>query len=105
MTEIKAVRANDRAPTSPAELLSTEVLPALGKSKVEIAKLLRISRQSLYDVLSGKQDVTPEMAVRLGKLCGNGPELWLNMQAAHNLWQAKKRVDVRDIPTLKAAAN
>jgi len=40
---------------------------------------------TLHRVLGGTQPVTPEMALRLGKLCGNGPELWLRMQMAHDL--------------------
>jgi hypothetical protein len=32
------------------------------------------------------------MALRLGKLCGNGPELWLRMQVEHDLWGARRRI-------------
>src|ERR1700750_3028674 len=53
-------------PMHPGELLSDEVLPALGRSKTEIAKLLGVSRQTLYDILDEKQPVTPGMALRLG---------------------------------------
>src|SRR5260370_10469840 len=62
------------------ELLREEILPALDRPKTEIAKLLGVSRQTLYDILEEKQPVTPVMALRLGKLCGNGPDLWLNLQ-------------------------
>ncbi len=58
----------------PGELLREEILPALDRPKTEIAKLLGVSRQTLYDVLKEKQPVTPVMALRLGKLCGNGPD-------------------------------
>ena len=34
--------------------------------------------------------VSPEMAVRLGKFCGNGPELWPRMQQAYDLWHAER---------------
>ena len=43
------------------------------------------------------------MAVKIGKLCGNGPALWLNLQRAYDLWHAQRRVDVSRIPTLQAA--
>jgi plasmid maintenance system antidote protein VapI len=43
------------------------------------------------------------MAVRLGKLCGNGPRVWLNLQTAYDLWHAERHVDTRSIPTLQAA--
>ena len=41
--------------------------------------------------------------MKLGKLCGNGPVLWLNMQTAYDLWQAERDVDVSAIPTLQPA--
>jgi plasmid maintenance system antidote protein VapI len=45
------------------------------------------------------------MAVRLGKLCSDGLDLWLWMQMAHDLWQAKRDLaeTVKQIPTLHAA--
>ena len=103
MTVIAARRNPNRAPTHPGALLESTVLPALKRPKTEIARLLGISRQSLYDILSGKHPVTPETAVRLGKLCGNGAALWINMQAAHDLWRAEHAVDVSKIPTLEPA--
>jgi addiction module HigA family antidote len=57
----------------PGELLREEILPALGRPRVEIARLLRVSRQALHAVLTERAAVTPDMALRLGKLCGNGP--------------------------------
>jgi antitoxin HigA-1 len=66
-------------PMHPGELLR-EILPALDRPKTEIAKLLRVSRQTLYDILDEKQPVTAVMALRLGKLCGNGPDLWPHMR-------------------------
>ena len=92
-------------PMHPGELLREDILPALGKSKTEIASLLGISRQTLYDILDEKQPVTPAMALRLGKLCGNGPRLWINIQRSYDLWKAEKEIgkDVEKIPTLQVA--
>lgn len=87
----------------PGELLREDIIPALGKSKSEIARLLGISRQTLYDIIDEKQPVTAAMAVRLGKLCGNGPTLWLNLQRRYDLEKAERDVDVSRIPTLEVA--
>jgi antitoxin HigA-1 len=103
MTEIAAKRNPKRRPTHPGVMLSNTVLPALGRSKTEIARLLGISRQSLHDILAGRQPVTSTTAIKLGKLCGNGPRIWLTMQLAYDLWTAEQVVDVSDIPTLEHA--
>jgi len=95
-----------REPTHPGVLLREDVLPALGLSVSEAARQLRISRQTLYRILAGGTSVTPEMAVRLGKFCGNGPALWLRMQQAHDLWRAEQRLaeELKKIPTAPEAA-
>jgi antitoxin HigA-1 len=102
MAEYRARRNPKVQPMHPGELLREDVLPALGKKKGEIAALLGVSRQTLHDLPAEKQQVTPEMALRLGKLCGNGPTLWLNLQRAVDLWKAERRVKVERIPTLQA---
>lgn len=91
-------------PMHPGELLREDVLPALGRSKAEVARLLGISRQSLYDILAEKQPVTPRTALRLGKLLGNGPTLWLNLQRRYDLWQAELELksEIDAMPTLAA---
>lgn len=93
------------APMHPGELLREEVLPAIGKPRAEIARLLGVSRQTLYDILNEKQPVTPAMALRLGKLCGNGPDLWINLQKHYDLAIAEKALAKKlgAIPTLHAA--
>jgi addiction module HigA family antidote len=87
----------------PGELLREDIIPALGRSKTDIAGLLGISRQTLHDILMEKQPVTVAMAVRLGKLIGNGPTFWINLQRAYDLERAEREVDVSAIPTLSAA--
>lgn len=81
-----------RPPTHPGEILREDVLPALNLSVAEAARQLRVSRQTLHRVLSGRSGVSAEMAVRLGKFCGNGPGLWLRMQQAYDLWHAEQRL-------------
>ncbi len=99
-TELFPAVRGDWCPTHPGELLAEDVIPATGKSKTEIARLLGISRQHLHDILSQKKPVSAEMAVRLGKLFGNGPRLWLGMQVAYDTWIAERKIDVSAIPTL-----
>jgi antitoxin HigA-1 len=91
-------------PMHPGELLREEIVPALGRTRAEIARLLGVSRQTLHAILTERAPVTPEMALRLGKLCGNGPELWLNLQSHFDLdrLNKSKRAEIAAIPTLAA---
>lgn len=93
-----------RRPSHPGEVLREDILPALGLGVSEAARLLRISRMTLHRILSGRSAVTPEMAVRIGKLCGNGPVLWVRMQEAYDLWGAERALaaEIDAIPTLQA---
>jgi addiction module HigA family antidote len=89
---IKKLPKRGLPPMHPGELLREEILPALARSKTEIAKLLGVSRQTLYDILEEKQPVRAAMALRLGKLCGNGPDLWLNLQKRYDLPRAEQDI-------------
>ena len=90
----------EREPTSPGAMLRDDVLPALKLSVTEAARQLRITRQTLQRLLAGEAAMTPELVVRLGRLCGNGPELWLRMQQNYDLWHAERRLqsEVEKIP-------
>ena len=72
-------------PTHPGEVLRADILPAVDLPKAEVARRLGVSRQTLYDILAEKQPVTPAMALRLGRLFGNSPEFWLNLQRNYDL--------------------
>lgn len=92
-------------PVHPGEHLREDILPALGKPKAEIARLLGVSRQTLYEVLNEKQPVTANLALRIGKLVGDGPEIWLAMQQSYDLEIAERALAkvLKAIPTLHAA--
>jgi antitoxin HigA-1 len=101
--EYRAPRDPDRCPAHPGELLREVVIPATGRTKTEIAALLGISRQHLYDLSAERKPVSPAVAVRLGKLFGDGAGVWVRMQAAHDTWHAARQVDTSKIPTIAAA--
>lgn len=103
MPAIIAKRDPKRCPTHPGAVLRNTVLPAVGRPKTEIAALLGISRQHLNDILRELKPVSPNVAVRLGKLFGNGADVWVRMQAAHDTWHALQKVDTSGIPTLSAS--
>jgi addiction module HigA family antidote len=56
----------------------------------EAARRMGVTRQTLHRILAETHPVTPMMAARLGRLCGNGPRLWLGMQNAFDLWHIER---------------
>jgi addiction module HigA family antidote len=79
----------NRPPTHPGAILREDVFPSLGISLDDFAKHLGISCQLLQDVLSEKGSISSGLAIKLGALLGNGPQLWIEMQSKYDLWQAQ----------------
>lgn len=79
-----------RAPVHPGELLRDDVIPAMKISVAEFARRIGVSRQALHRILKEHHGITPEMALRIGKFVGNGPELWVRMQQAYDLWKIEQ---------------
>jgi len=53
-----------------------------------------------YNVLRGRSAVSLEMALRFEKAFGGGADMWLRMQAAYDLAQARKHHRRMDVPRL-----
>lgn len=82
----------ERKPTHPGAVLREDVLPGTALSVSELARCLRMSRQSLHRILAEEQPVTAATALKLARLLNTTPEVWLNMQRAVDLWQERRRL-------------
>lgn len=76
-------------PAHPGEVLR-EWMPE-GMTVTEAAEQLGVSRVMLSKILNRKAGITAEMALRLAAWLGTSPDVWLEMQAAWDLWQAEQR--------------
>ena len=105
MPEYSAKQPPEMAPAHPGAILREDVLPALNLTVAETAQQLGVSRQMLHSILAIRLAVSPEMAVRLGRFCGNGASFWLRMQTAHDLWHAERKLreEISKIPEHAAA--
>lgn len=99
----RSLRDPNRCPTHPGELLREDVLPALRMTQTEFARRLGVSRLTVSELLHGKRAMSPDMAMRVGKLLGNGPEVWLRMQQDADLWELRQRGGYEGIETVQAA--
>ena len=78
-------------PPHPGLSVRINCLEPLGLSVTEGAKVLGVSRQALSRLINGKAGVSPEMAIRLSKAFGSTPDIWIRMQAAYDVAQARTR--------------
>ncbi len=77
-------------PTHPGEMLREDFLPDYGLTAASLADALGESRQAISELLEERCGLTPLMALRLSRLFGNSPELWLRAQQARDLWEAER---------------
>ena len=102
---MKSLRDPKRKPTHPGELLREEVLPVLKMTQTEYAKRLGVSRLSVSELLLEKRALSPDMAIRVGRLTNTTPESWLRMQEALDLWELERQPKrYENIEPLRVAA-
>lgn len=78
-------------PAHPGEILKAMYLEPMGISITKAADALGVSRKHVSAIVNGRVPVTPDMAVRLAGVFGTEPEIWINLQAQHDLWVVSKQ--------------
>jgi antitoxin HigA-1 len=79
-------------PSHPGEILREDFMPDYALSVAGLARALGVSRQTVNELLRERRALSPDMAIRLGRLFGNSPDFWLNAQRAIDLWEAEQTV-------------
>jgi addiction module HigA family antidote len=83
-------------PPHPGRIIRQDCIEPLGLTITEAAKVLGVTRQALNNLVNGKAGVSPEMAVRVSKAFGGGPEMWLHVQANYDLARLRQNdIDVK----------
>lgn len=79
-----------KSPPHPGLLVKHDCIAATGLSVTAAAGALGVTRQALSNLINGSAGVSPEMAIRLEKAFGGTAEVWLRMQLAYDLNEARK---------------
>jgi addiction module HigA family antidote len=77
-----------RRPTHPGELLREEILPAARITQGDLAERMGVSRRTVNEICQERRGVTADMAHRLARVLNTTPDVWMNMQAAVDVWDA-----------------
>ncbi len=87
-------RKNGLPPVHPGEIIKEDILPSVGLSVTATAKALGVSRQMLHDILAGRKPMSAIMCLKVSRLFGGSPEVWMRLQAAYDLKMAEKNKKV-----------
>ena len=77
-------------PVHPGEVIS-DLLEDIEMTQTRFAEILGVSRRSVSEIVLGQRPITVDMAIRIGKALGNGPQLWLNLQQKVDIWDAVQK--------------
>lgn len=78
-------------PVHPGEMLREEWLEPLGMNASQLARALRVNRQTIYEIVNEKRGLSAEIALRLSKWSGMGDRFWMNLQAHYEFELAKMK--------------
>ncbi len=87
-------RKNRQPPVHPGEIIKEDILPSVGLSVTAAAKALGVSRQMLHDILAARKPMSAVMCLKVSRLFGGTPEVWMRLQAAYDLRKAEQNKKV-----------
>jgi addiction module HigA family antidote len=96
---------NGLPPIHPGVFLK-EILDELGVSQKAFAHAIGVSPMRISHVVKGSRPVTAELAVLFGKVFGQTPTYWMNLQTNYDLKTAEKMMvkRMRQVQPLLLAA-
>ena len=80
----------------PGEIIKEDILPSVGLSVTAAAKALGVSRQMLHDILAARKPLSAVMCLKMSRLFGGPPEVWMRLQAAYDLKKAEQNKKVME---------
>jgi addiction module HigA family antidote len=97
-----------RKPATVGEILVEEFMQPLGLTQAALAGAMGVQRKHVNELCNNRRNVTAATALILGRVFGNSPEFWLNVQRRSDLWQAmhspRERERIKRAKPLRIAA-
>ena len=83
-------------PVHPGEVIREDIMPAVNLSVTAAAKSLGVSRQMFHDILAERRPLSAVMCLKISRLFGSSPEMWMRMQAEYDLKKAAQNKKVME---------
>ena len=91
----------NRPPIHPGEILREEFLKPYGMTQTAFAKRIGVSRKHISEIVNCRKGITTDIALRLSRLFGTSPELWLNGQVTWDVWHAMRGENASSLEAIK----
>ncbi len=93
-----------RTPIHPGEILADE-LEEIELSARQLADLIEVPPNRLYQILAGKRNMTADTALRLSRYFGTSADFWMNLQTAYELDLTRQEIgkQIQRIPKRSGA--
>ncbi len=79
-------------PVTHGEVLREEFMEPLGLSGRALTRELGAPSNRITEIIAGARAITAETAILLGERFATSAEFWLNLQTAHDLEEARRRM-------------
>jgi len=89
-------RRNGLPPVHPGEIIKENILPSVGLSVAAAARALDVSRQMLHEILAERRPLSAVMCLKVSRLFGSSPEMWMRLQATYDLRKAEQNKKVME---------
>jgi addiction module HigA family antidote len=95
------------APPAPGQVLREKILDGMGLTQAELARAIGISPPRLNMILSGRCQISAEIALRIEKVFDISPQYWLRIRNEFELFEERQRMsrELEGLAPLRAPAN
>jgi addiction module HigA family antidote len=76
----------------PGELLKQKFLNEIGMSQNQLAQAIGVPGNRIHAIVNGTRDITADTDLRLSKFFGLSEGYFLQLQNAHDTFEAKRRI-------------
>jgi addiction module HigA family antidote len=79
-------------PLHPGKVLAEIYMAEMELNQTDLAKRCGCSPRKINEIVNGKRGISPSFAITLEAVLGTSAEMWVRMQAEHDLWEARQEV-------------
>ena len=78
-------------PLHPGKVLAEVYMAEMRLNQTDLARRCECSPRKINEIVNGKRAISASFAITLEDVLGTSAEMWVRMQADHDLWVARNK--------------